>query len=247
MLSYILVNQPIALVTGANKGIGKEIARQLAAKDVFVLMAARDRQRGEAAVRELQSQGLTVEFLHLDVTSQPTIDSAAAEIERKYGRLDILVNNAGLALDWYPSSQLSFETLEQTFKTNVFGVYAVTTAMLPLLKKSQHGRIVNLSSAVGSLARRSDPSALPAIANMLLAYSSSKAALNMMTIQFANELKPFGIKVNAISPGPTATDMTQNRGTKTPEQGAAAPVKFALLPDDGPTGLFSSDEGNIPW
>jgi NAD(P)-dependent dehydrogenase (short-subunit alcohol dehydrogenase family) len=241
------VNRKIALVTGANKGIGKEISRQLAAKDVFVFMGARNKERGEAAVVELRSQGLPVEFIPLDVTSQVSVDAARAKLEQAHGRLDILVNNAGLALDWYSSSDLSMETLEQTFQTNVFGVFRVTSAMIPLLKKSEHARIVNMSSAVGSLTVRANPNNIPAIANMLLAYSSSKAALNMMTIQFANELRATGIKVNSVNPGPTATDMTQNRGVKTAEQAAVVPVEMALLPDDGPTGGFFGDQGTCPW
>jgi len=243
------VSHKIALVTGANKGIGKEISRQLAKNSVFVFMGARDRERGEAAAAELRSQGFPVEFIPLDVTSQSSVDVAGAALERKHGRLDILVNNAGVALDWYPSSELSVETLEKTFQTNVFGVFRVTAAMVPLLKKSEHGRVVNMSSAIGSLTRRSDPANASALTNMLLAYSCSKAALNMLTIQFANELGPSGIKVNVVNPGPTATDMTQHLGLKlkSVEQAALVPVRLALLPDDGPTAGFYSDEGACPW
>jgi NAD(P)-dependent dehydrogenase (short-subunit alcohol dehydrogenase family) len=237
----------IALVTGANKGIGREISRQLAAKGVFVLMGARDRERGEKAVADLRAQGLGVEFIQIDVTSQPSVDEAAAEVERLHGRLDILVNNAGIALDWFPSSELTVEALQQTFETNVFGVFRVTKALLPLLKKSQHGRIVNISSALGSLTRNAQPNSTLAVRNILLAYSSSKAALNMITVQFANELKSAGIKVNSANPGYTATDINQHRGPRTVEQGAATPVRLALLPDDGPTGGVFSDDGPDPW
>jgi NAD(P)-dependent dehydrogenase (short-subunit alcohol dehydrogenase family) len=168
-------------------------------------------------------------------------------VERRHGRLDILVNNAGIALDWVAPSELTYDELQKTFETNVFGAFRVTKALLPLLKKSKHGRIVNLSSGLGSLTRNADPNNSLAIRNMLLAYSSSKAALNMMTVQFAKELKSTGIKVNSANPGFTATDMNQHRGTKTVEQGAATPVRLALLPDEGPTGGVFSDDGPEPW
>src|ERR1700719_1673465 len=199
--------ETIALVTGANKGIGREISRQLAATGISVMLGARDRERGEKAAAELRAQGLPVEFIQIEVTSQPSVDQAAAEVERRHGRLDILVNNAGIALDWLPGSELTVEALQETFDTNVFGVFRVTKALLPLLKRSKHGRIVNLSSGLGSLTRNADPNNSLAVRNMLLAYCASKAALNMITIQFANELKSMGIKVNSANPGFTATDM----------------------------------------
>jgi NAD(P)-dependent dehydrogenase (short-subunit alcohol dehydrogenase family) len=242
-----MMPEKIALVTGANKGLGREISRQLATQGVLVLMAARDRARGEHAANDLRAKGLPVEFIQLDVTSQPSVDEAAAEITRRHGRLDILMNNAGIALDWIAPSELTVEAYEETFDTNVFGVFRVTKAMLPLLKKSGHGRIVNVSSGLGSLTRSADPNNTLVIRNQLLAYCSSKSALNMMTIQFAGELKSFGIKVNSANPGYTATDMNQNRGTKTVEQGAATPVRLALLPDDGPSGGVFSDTGADPW
>ncbi len=239
--------ETIALVTGANKGIGKEISRQLAAKGIFVLMGARDRERGEAAVSDLRAQGLPVEFIQIDVTSEASVDRAAAEVESRHARLDVLVNNAGIALDWHPGSQLTVEVLRDTFETNVFGVFRVTKALLPLLKKSQHGRIVNLSSGLGSLTRHAASDSSITIGNTLLAYCSSKAALNMITIQLAKELKDAGIKVNSANPGFTATDMNQHRGTRTVEQGAATPVRLALLPDDGPTAEVINDDGPQPW
>src|ERR1019366_8843352 len=162
--------ETIAFVTGANKGIGREISRQLAAKGVLVLMGARDRERGEKAVAELRAENLPVEFIQIDVTSQPSVDHAAAEVERRYGRLDILVNNAGVALDWIPRSELSVEALRQTFGGDVFGVVRVTKSLLPLLKKSKHGRIVNMSSGLRSLSRNADPRSPLTIRNMLLAY-----------------------------------------------------------------------------
>jgi NAD(P)-dependent dehydrogenase (short-subunit alcohol dehydrogenase family) len=239
--------ESIALVTGANKGLGREISRQLAAKGVHVLMGARDPERGRHTEAELRGEGLAVQFVQLDVTDQKSVDHAAAWIEREYGRLDILVNNAGIALDWMPPSACDQASFENTFETNVFGVFRVTKAMIPLLHKSQAGRIVNLSSGLGSLSQTADPNGPFRDRNMLVAYCSSKSALNMMTLHFANELKNDGIKVNAANPGYTATDMNQHKGVKTVEQGAATPVKLALLPDDGPTGGCFSDEGPAPW
>jgi len=241
------MTETIALVTGANRGIGREVSRQLAAKGVHVVMGARDPQRGEKAVAEFKAQGLPVESIELDVTSQASVENAAAEVERRHGRLDILVNNAGIALDWVPASELTVDALEKTLETNVVGAFRVTKAFLPLLKKSKRGRIVNVSSRIGSLTVNADPNSSLAVRNQLLAYSASKAALNMITIHFANLLKGTGIKVNSGNPGFTATDMNRHTGTKTVEQGARTPVRLALLPDDGPTGGVFSDEGPEPW
>ena len=241
------MTETIALVTGANRGIGREISRQLAAKGVLVMMGAREPERGEQAVAEFKAQGLPAEFVPLDVTSQASVDNAAAEVERRHGRLDILVNNAGIALDWVPASELTADAFQKTFETNVFGAFRVTKAFLPLLKKSKRGRIVNVSSRLGSLTVNADPHNSLAARNMLLAYAASKAALNMVTIHFANLLRSAGIKVNSGNPGFTATDMNRHTGTKTVAQGAATPVRLALLPDDGPTGGVFSDEGPEPW
>src|ERR1700681_4155740 len=171
------MDQTIAFVTGANKGIGREISRQLAAKGILVLMGARDRERGEKAAADLRAQGLPVEFIQIDVTSQASVDHAAAEVEHLRGRLDILVNNAGIALDWVPGSELTVEALQKTFETNVFGVFRVTKALLPLLKRSEHGRVVNMSSGLGSLTRTADPNSPLMSRNVLLAYCASTAAL----------------------------------------------------------------------
>jgi NAD(P)-dependent dehydrogenase (short-subunit alcohol dehydrogenase family) len=173
--------------------------------------------------------------------------AAASEVGRRHGRIDILVNNAGIALDWFPGSELTAEALRETLDTNVVGVFRVTKEFLPLLRKSKRGRIVNISSALGSLTRQADPNSTLSARNMLLAYSASKAALNMITIQFANELKAAGIKVNAANPGFTATDMNQHRGPRTVQQAAATPIRLALLADDGPTGGVFSDTGTDPW
>jgi NAD(P)-dependent dehydrogenase (short-subunit alcohol dehydrogenase family) len=210
-------------------------------------MGARDRERGEKTLAELRSEGLAVEFIELDVTSQASVDEAAAEMEKRYGQLDILVNNAGVRDDWCPGSEVPVGMLQKTFETNVIGVFRVTKAMLPLLRKSKHGRIVNMSSGLGSLNWNTDSQGPLPSRHTSLAYSSSKAALNMITIQLGNELKDAGIKVNSADPGFTATDMNQHRGVKTVEQGAATPVRLALLPDDGPTAGVFGDHGSEPW
>ena len=158
----------------------------------------------------------------------------------------MLVNNAGIALDKGPASETEMEALRRTYDTNVFGVFAVTKAMLPLLKKSASGRIVNLSSGLGSLTQNSDPNWQFAGVKAL-AYNSSKSALNMMTVILAAELKDTAIKVNAADPGFTATDLNQHRGTRTVEQGATAAVRLALLPSDGPTGGYFDEDCAVPW
>ncbi len=238
----------IALITGANKGIGKEIARQLGALGMTVLVGARDSGRGEEAAAELSTGGADAQAIVLDVTDPATINAAAAEIESKYGRLDVLVNNAGIALDGGPSSAFTLElaTLRRTYETNVFGVFSVTQAFVPLLKKSETGRIVNMSSGLGSLTENSNPNGQYAAVKPL-AYNSSKAALNMMTVIFAAELKDTPIKVNAADPGYTATDLNGHSGPRTVAQGAAIAVHLATLPADGPTGGYFDENGVVPW
>lgn len=236
----------IALITGANKGIGKEIARQLAAQGMTVLVGARDLERGEAAAAEIRAAGAQAYAVVLDVTNEISIAETARRIESEFGRLDILINNAGIALDGGPASTLDIEKLRRTYETNVFGVVAVTQALLPLLKKSDAGRIVNLSSGLGSLTQNSDPDYQFAAAKPL-AYNSSKAALNMVTVIFAVELQDSKIKVNAADPGFTATDLNQHRGIRSVEQGATAAVRLATLPADGPTGGFFDENGAVPW
>lgn len=242
-----VVSETIALVTGANKGIGKEISRQLAGKGILVLMAACSPERGEKAATEVRGEGMNVDFIHLDVTDQSTADNAAAEIERRFGRLDIMVNNAGIRPDWGPGSELTVDILRKTFEANVFGVFRVTKALLRLLKKSRHGRIVNMSSGLGSLTWNNDGNSPLPSRHTSLAYSSSKSALNMITVQLANEPKSPGIKVNSADPGFTATDMNQNRGQKSEKESATTPVRLALLPDDGPTAGIFGDWGPEPW
>ncbi|QBD81136.1 SDR family oxidoreductase [Ktedonosporobacter rubrisoli] len=245
----------IALITGANKGIGFAIASALGAKGITVLIGARDQERGEAAARHLRAQGIEAHALLLDVTGQASIDAAAAWIEQAYGKLDILVNNAGANVELSASAegrptlpgQLTLEDLRQTFEINVFGAFAVTRAMLPLLRQAPAARIVNVSSGRASMSQRSDPNAEVAQTPPFLAYDASKAALNSMTVSLARELQDTPIKINAVGPGYVATDGNYHRGYLTPEQGARAPVAFATLPADGPSGGFFSHEGVIPW
>ena len=240
-----MAEKKIALITGANKGIGKEIARQLGAQGMTVLIGARDQERGEAAAADLKANGTDAHAVRLDVTDATSIEAAARQIESEYGRLDVLVNNAGIALDGGPGG-VDVDMLRRTYETNVFGVFAVTKAMTPLLKMSGAGRIVNMSSGLGSLTQNSDPNWMFAGVKPL-AYNSSKAALNMLTVIFAAELRDTPIKVNAADPGYTATDLNQNRGTRTVSQGATAAVRLATLPADGPTGGYFDEDGPVPW
>jgi NAD(P)-dependent dehydrogenase (short-subunit alcohol dehydrogenase family) len=237
----------IALVTGANKGIGFEIARQLGKADHQVLLGVRDVTLGEAAVATLKSEGLNERLIHFDLSKPTTIQAAAEAIARDYGRLDVLVNNAGIVdrTDG-PPSKTHIDAVRRIFDTNFFGTLAVTQAMLPLLRKSATGRIVNVSSGLGSLTHNGDPAWEFARAKFL-GYNASKSALNMLTVQLAAELKDSGIKVNSADPGFTATDLNSHRGHQSIPQGAAAAIRLALLPDDGPTGGFFSAGREEPW
>ena len=239
----------VALITGANKGIGFEIARQLGAQGMIILVGVRDRTRGEEAVKRLQAEGIEASVVHIDVTVQAMIESAASHIDQAYGKLDVLVNNAGISLreGRVPPSELAIEVFRATYETNVFGVFAVTRAMLPLLRRSDAGCIVNLSSPVGSLSLNSNPASFYSQMPPLLAYNSSKTAVNAITVFFANELRNTSIKVNAVSPGYVATELNDHSGMLTPEQGAKVPVTFATLPAGGPTGGFYEDSGAVPW
>lgn len=240
-------NKRIALVTGANKGIGYETARQLASQGITVLLGARDEQRGKEAAAKLQDDGLDVQFLRLDVNDQTTHEAARRFIEDTFGRLDILVNNAGIALDAAQKpSEVDLQTLRKTFDTNFFGVIAVTQALLPLIRKSGAGRIVNVSSGLGSLTQHSDP-AWEFYPVKLLAYNASKTALNAFTVMLAHELKDTAIKVNSADPGFTATDLNDHRGYKTVEQGALVITKLATLAADGATGSYFDNQGVLPW
>ncbi len=243
-------NKPVALITGANKGIGLEIARQLGRDHgMTVLVGARDDARGRAAAEELTAQGIDARAMSLDVTDPASVEAAARQIEHDFGgKLDVLVNNAGISLEYAPPSQTDLEKFKATHATNVFGPLVVTKTMLPLLKRAAAGRVVNVSSSLGSLALNGDPS-WPYAAVKLVAYNSSKAALNMQTVLFAAELAAEGspIKVNAACPGYVATDLNNHQGPRTVEQGAGEPVRLATLPADGPTGKFFNEDGPVPW
>ncbi len=243
-------DKPLALVTGANKGIGFEVARQLGRDHgMTVLVAARDAGRGRDAAARLAAEGIDARPLVLDVTDAASVAAAAAAVDRDHGgRLDVLVNNAGVALDRSPPTRTDLAAMRATFETNVFGPLAVTLALLPLLRRSPAGRVVNVSSGLGSLTLNADPASAYA-AVKLVAYNSSKAALNMQTVLLARELAEAGsaIKVNAADPGYTATDLNGHQGTGTVADGARAAVRLATLPPDGPTGGFFDAAGVQPW
>lgn len=236
----------VALISGANKGIGYEIARGLGAKKIRVLIGARDAARGEVAADQLKAEGVDARFVKLDVTDRATVERAAARIGKEFGRLDILVNNAGIAEWGFKPSDVDLGKVREVYETNLFGPIALTQAMLPLLKKSKHGRIVNVSSSLGSLALASDLNS-PFSDFLALGYNTSKSALNAMTIQFAKELKDTPIKVNAICPGYCATDINNHSGPRSAAQGALAAIEYATIGEDGPTGGYFNEAGRIPW
>ena len=240
-------NTRIALVTGANKSIGLEIARQLAQNGIFVIIGARDPERARAAVGDLASQGLAARFVEIDVTDAASIAAAAETIRAEHGQLDILVNNAGIvdAADGPPSGASS-EAVRRLLDTNFIGALTVTQAMLPLLRRSPAARIVNLSSSLGSLSVNGDPSS-PYYSARLIGYNASKAALNMLTVQLAAELRDTAIVVNSVSPGYVRTDLTGHTGFMNAEEGASLPVRYALLGEDAVSGRFVEPGGETPW
>jgi NAD(P)-dependent dehydrogenase (short-subunit alcohol dehydrogenase family) len=238
----------IALVTGGNKGIGFEISRNLSKAGCIVLLGARNAERGQQAVRKLEQAGVgDAHFIELDVTRQDTITSAARQIESRYGHLDILMNNAGVNLrgDGLPGVA-DLDAVQRVFDANFFGALRVAQAMLPLLRKSAAGRIVNVSSGLGSLAFNSDPK-WPGYNYKLIGYNASKAALNMLTVQLAYELRETKVKVNSANPGYTKTDLNNNQGTQAVEVGAIEATRLGLLDDDGPSGQSCSKDGPDPW
>jgi NAD(P)-dependent dehydrogenase (short-subunit alcohol dehydrogenase family) len=245
-----MTNQKVALVTGANKGIGLAIAQNLAVTGVRVYVGARDQERGRAATQLVSSTGADARFVQLDVTNDASVNAAIAHIASDSGRLDILINNAGIALDspFGGPTTTSVQSMITTFETNVYGVLRVTNAAVALLKQSGSGRIVNVSSETGSKGVWSDPTTPMAMfAPQVPAYSASKATLNMLTVAYAKELRADGVKVNSVSPGHIGTDLNRNMGPGTPEQGAKVIVPYALLDDDGPTGGFFGEHGSVAW
>ena len=247
----------IALITGANKGIGHQTARQLGARGVTVLAGAREEARGLQAERALREGGADAQFVRLDVTDPKSAREAADWVDREYGRLDILVNNAGIAVAGGPPSETDLDAMRQVYETNVFGVIIVTNAMLPLLRRAPAARIVNVSSEVGSITSMTDPASPLAQLPAGLAYPSSKSALNMITAMYAKELRDTPIKVNAANPGYTATDLNRHSGFRSVTEGAEASVHLATLDADGPSGilwghLWTADAsgdayGHLPW
>ena len=251
----------ISLVTGGNKGIGREIAAQLAALGHTVVIAARSAEAGEAAAADLRATGVDASSVVLDVTDPASAAAAAHTVEERHGRLDVLVNNAGMAAP--PGSTLAhqrpstadLDVLRAVFETNFLGVVTVTNALLPLLRRSSVPRVVNVSSNSASLTAQTDAAVgavvyaglsadeLPVVAG----YMPSKAALNALTIAYARDLRPEGILVNAVDPGFCATDLNGHRGHRTVAQGAVAAVRMATIGTDGPTGTFTDDQGTVPW
>ena len=236
-----------ALVTGANKGIGRETARRLAELGMTVLVGARDRERGEAAVASLRSTSPDVHLVALDVSDEASTARAAADVAASFGRLDVLVNNAGIATFGEAPSKQGVAAMRELFATNVFGLIAVTQAFLPLLETAPAARIVNVSSSIGSLRLAADPEHPVSQQGGLFGYSASKSMVNAFTVRLANELRSTRVKVNAACPGYVATDLNHHRGVRTVQQGAAIIVRLATLPDDGPTAGFFDDAGPVPW
>ncbi|WP_328528433.1 SDR family oxidoreductase [Nocardioides sp. NBC_00368] len=238
----------IALVTGANKGIGYEIAAGLGARSWKVGVGARDDARREAAVEKLRANGVDAFGVPLDVTDDASVAAATRLIEEEHGGLDVLVNNAGVTggMPQNPT-EISIDQMRVAVETNVFGVVRVTNAMPPLLRRSAAPRIVNMSSSVGSLARQTSTDDPLAVGPISVAYSPTKSYLNAVTIQYAKELRDTNILINLGCPGFVATDLNGFRGVRTPEEGARIAISLATLPDDGPTGGYFEDAGVIPW
>lgn len=239
-----MTQKRIALVTGGNKGIGLQIARQLAEAGLEVVIGSRDAARGAEAVAYLAKDGLTAATLALDLDAPETHTAAAAQLKAQFGRLDVLVNNAGI-FDFGDAvpSKASIAAVRRVMEVNFIGTLAVTQAMLPLLKAAPGGRIVNISTSLASLTLNGDP-ASTYYSQQFIGYNASKAALNMLTVQLHEELKETGIKVNSVSPGFVKTDLT-GFGVMTPEEGARLPVQHALGGDD--SGRFLEPDGATPW
>jgi NAD(P)-dependent dehydrogenase (short-subunit alcohol dehydrogenase family) len=240
----------IALITGANKGIGLETARQLAQKGIHVFIGARDVAKGEAAAQTLQAEGYKADFISLDVSNEASIKQAAQTVTDRYGKLDILVNNAGINPEYpqgiFTFEQMPLELLMQIYQTNVFGAFLVIREFLPLLRKSEAGRIVNTSSSGGSLTDQSNPQSPYYFVNTA-GYNSSKTALNALTVQLAKQLAGTNIKVNSACPGWVQTDMGSDAAPRTVSEGARIIIKLSTLPNDGPNGGFFNEDGVINW
>ncbi|RJT42391.1 SDR family NAD(P)-dependent oxidoreductase [Mesorhizobium waimense] len=236
-----------AVVTGANKGIGREIAQRLATMGFKVWLGARDAERGMAAAQELRAEGLDVRWLELDVTQDESVAAAAKAVSAESPSLDVLVNNAGVAINYeLPPSEQLLADIQATYDVNVFGPIRVTQAFLPLLLAAPAARVVMVSSSTGSIGRALDSSSPNQSVN-LMGYGSSKTALNAITVAFARELAPQGVKVNAAAPGYTATDLNGHRGHRTVQQAAEIIIRLATLDADGPNAGYFNDDGPLPW
>jgi NAD(P)-dependent dehydrogenase (short-subunit alcohol dehydrogenase family) len=235
----------VALITGANRGIGFETARELGERGMVVLLGSRDRAKGEAAAAQLRAKGIAAEALKLDVTVPADHAEAAEYIERRFGKLDVLVNNAAIVIDDL-SPYVPVETLREVFETNFFGLVGVTQKLLPLVKQAPAGRIVNVSSVMGSLTLLSDPHSW--IYNLkIFAYGASKTAVNAFTVCLAHELRDTKIKVNAADPGWVKTEMGGPHALLEVSEGGKSSVRLATLPEDGPTGGFFRGDQAFPW
>ncbi|WP_263379156.1 SDR family oxidoreductase [Granulicella paludicola] len=240
----------IALISGANKGIGLETARQLGKLGYTVLLGSRDALKGEVAARVLRDEKIDARVVKLDVTKQGDIDAAAAMVEAEFGKLDVLVNNAGVMIEkgWTKNttSETTLENLRATFEANLFAVFALTKSLLPALKKSEAGRIVNVSSILGSVSLQATKGS-PTYSTKLFAYNASKAALNVLTISLAHELRSTKIKVNSAHPGWVKTDLGGDAAPMNVVDGAKTEVELATLGEDGPTGGFFHNGKEIAW
>ncbi len=245
------MSKKVALVTGANKGIGFETARQLGKEGITVIAAARNQEKGTKAVEKLKSEGLDVHFLQLDVDKDADIQDAYQFIAEKFGRLDILINNAGIQVEsaeWgvNTTTTITDKLLRTTLDTNFFNVVKLTNTLLPLILKSDAGRIVNLSSILGSLTLHNDPSS-PIYGSKLFAYDTSKTALNAYTIHLAAALSSTPVKINAAHPGWVKTDMGTDAAPMVVADGAKTSVQLALLDADGPSGKYIHLGEELPW
>jgi NAD(P)-dependent dehydrogenase (short-subunit alcohol dehydrogenase family) len=245
------MSKKIALITGANKGIGFETARQLGKQGITIIAAARNKEKGSKAVEQLKSEGIDAEFLQLDVDNNADIKSAYEYIHKKYGKLDILVNNAGIQVEstgWGENNTLTVNDaqLRETLDTNFFNVVKLTNTLLPLIRKSEAGRIVNLSSILGSLGLHSDATS-PIYSSKLFAYDTSKTALNSYTIHLAAALAGTNIKVNSVHPGWVKTDMGSEAAPMEIVDGAKTSVALSLLDSNGPSGKFIHLGQELPW
>lgn len=242
--------ETIALVTGANKGVGLATARQLAERGLTVLLGARDAEKGASAAKELARDGLSVRPVCIDIADDASVNDAAAVVEREYGRLDVLVNNAGMLIR-KPAVEVTAEDMRPEFETNVFGLVRVIHAMLPLLRRSRSARIVNVASDSAMFAKATEQGSMFARSHESFAYSAAKAAVNMLTVKYANAFlddpELAHIKINAVTPGYVATDLNNFNGVRTTAEGARASVHWATVGDDAETGGFFNDEGRVPW